>query len=769
MNAAGAPVSLTLDSNTVVIGTATWCPHCAQLEAELSDPAVQSALSGLHIVFAFGNEGGAGPGGVVNPEVLNKLPGDFAFLAAGSVRPSAYPNAYNPTTGQFDADPYDAISTWYASNQVKQPLDTSETPGQRASLGSGGELLSEATLCTPSPGDYNSDHVVDAADYTIWRNQDGSVGPDLAADGNKDQRVDSLDYEVWRASFGDIVDCDSYEAAIANSPFLTAISDGVDESTFIAGLAVESVGAASATHFIYKIDYFDSEPAETGPTPSFEYSSSDPTGFSEPLSIDTPLTIDTSAHADSYVIVCLRALFEVAPGHYISGATHIYSWYRDTSNALPGAFAITGPSETQTQENVVVTWDASTNATSYEFRLSQQPDLSSPLYDEVVSDTSYVVNIQSGNYWVGVTAINDAGETAANNQVFSIDVQLPRIDLVLFVSSSTYSIASDDAYPPVAGSFGGVAAADYQVTSLANEAGLLVGPWDGQTIDFRALLTHATTDLVTRAGLTNSVYYNTAGQVVANNRAELLSGNFLAPILDEHGNAVTQGLDVWTGALTDGGAAPSKCNDWSATTGMVNAGNVNGSGTDWIDAYQIGCDSQAHLFAVGNFPKPQTPTLLADIRSGTSSSSPDSFTTVGDKTYFTATDGTHGREIWVTSGLAPSTHRVTGIGFQSGGAVSNTLANVNGTLFFVASDTGNGPALWKLDANGQQVLVKDITPGSANEGFANLTAVGDTLYFTADTSNQLGTELWKSDGTTAGTVVVKDIKPGFPQVLIHAS
>ena len=92
---------------------------------------------------------------------------------------------------------------------------------------------------------------------------------------------------------------------------------------------------------------------------------------------------------------------------------------------------------------------------------------------------------------------------------------------------------------------------------------------------------------------------------------------------------------------------------------------------------------------------------------------------------------------------------------------TSPLANVNGTLFFRGFDANNGYELWKSDgtSNGT-VLVKDINPGTNGSTPSGFTDVNGTLFFSADDGSN-GVELWKSDGTSSGTVLVKDIDPGF--------
>ncbi len=164
--------------------------------------------------------------------------------------------------------------------------------------------------------------------------------------------------------------------------------------------------------------------------------------------------------------------------------------------------------------------------------------------------------------------------------------------------------------------------------------------------------------------------------------------------------------------------------------------------------------------------------LVADINAGTSSSSPEFLTVFDGELYFAATDGIHGVELWKTDGTGPGTVRLSDINAGSSSANPESLTPVGNTLFFTATNGttasagGMGEELYKTDGTpGGTVLVKDVNPGTGNSSAANLTAVGNTLFFSASNgttaaSGGVGTELWKSDGTEAGTEVVLDINPG---------
>ncbi len=154
------------------------------------------------------------------------------------------------------------------------------------------------------------------------------------------------------------------------------------------------------------------------------------------------------------------------------------------------------------------------------------------------------------------------------------------------------------------------------------------------------------------------------------------------------------------------------------------------------------------------------PELVRDIFPGGSAGNPSQFTEVNGTLYFQATDGTNGIELWKSDGTSAGTVLVKDIRPGAGNASPISLTNVNGTLYFQATDGSKGYELWKSDGTSAgTVLVKDIRPGASNANPISLTNVNGTLYFQAS-DGSTGVELWKSNGTSAGTVLVKDIRPG---------
>ena len=90
---------------------------------------------------------------------------------------------------------------------------------------------------------------------------------------------------------------------------------------------------------------------------------------------------------------------------------------------------------------------------------------------------------------------------------------------------------------------------------------------------------------------------------------------------------------------------------------------------------------------------------------------------------------------------------------------------VNGEMFFAADDSTHGDQLWESDGTAAGTV--RLTDGNDVNGGINpsdLTAVGSTLYFSADDGSPRrlgnGDQLWKSDGTAAGTAMVTDSNDG---------
>ena len=151
--------------------------------------------------------------------------------------------------------------------------------------------------------------------------------------------------------------------------------------------------------------------------------------------------------------------------------------------------------------------------------------------------------------------------------------------------------------------------------------------------------------------------------------------------------------------------------------------------------------------------------MVADIRPGTAGSSPGWFNTVGNEAYFQCHDGS-GFRLWRTDGSTAGTGSVAG--WTGPGSIYPMVASRD-RLYFFEEEKSSGIRLWTA-VGGQAVFVKQI--GNSTSGYAfpfeadsYVQACGGMMFFAAD-DNVHGNELWRSDGTEAGTVMVKDIRPG---------
>jgi ELWxxDGT repeat protein len=154
--------------------------------------------------------------------------------------------------------------------------------------------------------------------------------------------------------------------------------------------------------------------------------------------------------------------------------------------------------------------------------------------------------------------------------------------------------------------------------------------------------------------------------------------------------------------------------------------------------------------------------MIKDINPGTADSDPDHFFVLGNQMFFTANDGVVGRELWITDGTESGTILLADIRPGASSAFESFFLTLDfrdfyvfqNHLFFRAYTSTDGLELYKSDGTPAGTgLVKSISPG-ANDGCqGDFAVLNGELYFVGFTSNY-GGEIWKTDGTGSGTVAV---------------
>lgn len=150
------------------------------------------------------------------------------------------------------------------------------------------------------------------------------------------------------------------------------------------------------------------------------------------------------------------------------------------------------------------------------------------------------------------------------------------------------------------------------------------------------------------------------------------------------------------------------------------------------------------------------------------SANPSNMAALGGQVLFAANDGTTGVELWKSDGTISGTTLVEDIypGSTIVGSISTPnssyptdLVAVGGYVYFAANDGTDGVQLWRSDGTtAGTVMITDTNVSGGGMNPADLTNVNGRLYFTADDGTD-GSQVWTSDGTTAGTTMVTNLQP----------
>lgn len=196
-----------------------------------------------------------------------------------------------------------------------------------------------------------------------------------------------------------------------------------------------------------------------------------------------------------------------------------------------------------------------------------------------------------------------------------------------------------------------------------------------------------------------------------------------------------------------------------ATAGPAGFGSLWAAGADLFYSTPLATTSQ--LWRTDGTP--QGTIALAAI--GAAPSDP-MITAAGGRIYVVGTHGSGDGELWQTDGTVAGTAPVEVDGHELGGiaALLGALTAAGSRLFFFIDDPSQNPAsitLWQTDATtaGSSAIATFRPADSVFTMPRSLAVLGSQLLFAMDDGVH-GSELWASDGSSAGTRLVRDINPG---------
>jgi ELWxxDGT repeat protein len=137
---------------------------------------------------------------------------------------------------------------------------------------------------------------------------------------------------------------------------------------------------------------------------------------------------------------------------------------------------------------------------------------------------------------------------------------------------------------------------------------------------------------------------------------------------------------------------------------------------------------------------------------------------LGDSLIFSASDGLSGDELWVSDGTPEGTRLIKDINPGDGGSRIDEMVAGDNYVYFQAQNGGsdNGFDIWRTDGTESGTIKIFDRPEYWTSIYPTSVAThGDSLIFAGDVQDkatgQIETEIWISDGSTAGTKKLIDI------------
>jgi len=223
----------------------------------------------------------------------------------------------------------------------------------------------------------------------------------------------------------------------------------------------------------------------------------------------------------------------------------------------------------------------------------------------------------------------------------------------------------------------------------------------------------------------------------------------------------TNGVELWT--LTAGGSTPTMVGDFAPGAGSSDPGEVVAAGASLFVPLTVGGDAQLYESRDGG----ATWQPITSYRQGLGGTAPRALTDLGGLLVFAGSDDAVADEMFTYDPLAAALRRLADVNGPfaatlGSGAGASGFAYCSGHTYFGASDGVHGYELWRSDGTAQGTQqVADLNPGVTTSQIANLVTVNSTtVAMTANDFVNTGQELFKFDTGTAALSLIKDIRPG---------